>query len=75
MSTRCEFISPDGVRSLSLKNKNFYEEYLKRTIYYSSYKESYAELITIVSLTDNNFMKEESYQKLMEIIKDKYLQR
>ena len=73
MSTRCEFISSDGVRSFSLKDKDFYQEFLKRTIYYNSYKESCAELFTIVSLTDNNFMKEESYQKLMNNIYNKYL--
>ncbi len=73
MSTRGEFISPDAVRSFSLKNKNFYEEYLKRTIYYNSYKDSCAELFTIVSLTDNNFMKEDIYQKLLKTIYNKYL--
>lgn len=72
MSTRCEFISTDGVRSFSLKDKDFYQEFLKRTIYYNSYKESCAELITIVSLTDNNFMKEDIYQKLMKKIYNKY---
>ena len=74
MSIRCEFVSTDDLRSFSLKNKNFYEEYLKRTIYYNSYKDSCCELIRFVSLTDNNFMKEESYEKLKKTIRNKYLQ-
>jgi hypothetical protein len=72
MISRCEFVSTDDLRSFSLKDKDFYQEYLKRTIYYNSYKDSCCELIRFLSLTDNNFVKDDVYEKIKKVIKNKY---